>query len=84
MELNGVCRQAVCSLMHSFVRPSLRPSRNVRLYTANKLLDLEAPIYAIICMLTSYVRLPMFIQIVNVLDLHFQGDIFELNTLASG
>ena len=27
-----------------------------------------------------YVRSPIFIQIVNVIDLHFQGQRFELNT----
>ena len=33
-----------------------------------------------ICMLTRSVRLPIFIQIVNVLDLYFPGQIFEWNT----
>ena len=34
-------------------------------------------------MSTRYVRLPTFIQIINVLDLHFQGQRFESITLVS-
>ena len=42
-------------------------------------LELEAPgNQADISMFTMHVRLPIFIQIVNVLDLHFQRQRFEL------
>ena len=41
------------------------------------------PIFAHIRRLTSYLRLPIFIKILNVLDLQFQGQRFELNTLTS-
>ena len=51
--------------------------------TVNKRQDLEEHIFAHICMLTKYLRSPIFIQILNVLDLHFQDQIFESNTLAS-
>ena len=75
--------EAVCSLVRSCVRSSVRPSRNVRLRTANKRLELSAPIFAQVCMLSRYVRSPIFIQIHNVLDFHFQGQRFEPNALAS-
>ena len=45
------------------------------------MVDLEAPSFAYTCMLTSYVHLPIFIQILNILDLHFQGQRYESNTL---
>ena len=41
------------------------------LCTANKRLDLEASGFANICKLTRYFFLPLFIQIVDVFDLHF-------------
>ena len=34
-------------------------------------------------MLTMVIRQPIFIHIVNVLDLHFQGQTFELSTSGS-
>ena len=49
----------------------------------NKQLDLEASILAQICTLRSFLRLPICIQILNVLDLQFQGKRLESNTLAS-
>ena len=75
---NGVCQQVICSFVHSFVRPSIRPSRNVQLYTAKQLHDL---FFAHMWMLTRYVRLPFVIHIANVLDLHFQR--FKSSTLGS-
>ena len=36
-----------------------------------------------VCRLTGYVPLSIYIQIVNVIDLHFQGKRLESNTLAS-
>ena len=39
-------------------------------------MDLEAPIFAYIYMLTRDAPLPIFIQIVNLLDLHLQGQRF--------
>ena len=49
----------------------------------NKWLDLEMPIFAYICILTRYLCLPIFIKFLNVNDLQFQGQRFELNTLSS-
>ena len=49
----------------------------------NKELDLDMPIFANICKLTSYIRQPIFIQIINVLDLFFKGKTFESSTLES-
>ena len=43
-------------------------------------MDLKMTIFAHICTLTSYVRMPIFSQIVNVLELHFQGQRFEWKT----
>ena len=63
------------------MRASVRPTRNVRLCTAKKRLNLEAPIFAYVWTLTRYVRVPIFIRIVDVLDFHFQGQRFELSTL---
>ena len=45
-------------------------------------LDLEAQFPAYVCTLTSYLHLPIFLQIVNVLDRNFKGKTFESNTLA--
>ena len=74
--------QAVC--VRASVGSFVRLSRNVRLCTtANKLLDLEAHFFTYICMLTRYVRQPNFFQIVNFLDLHFQGQQFESSTSGS-
>ena len=50
------------------VRSSVCLSRN-----ANERLDLEALIFAHVCTWIRYVGTPIFIQIVNVLDLHFKG-----------
>ena len=66
-----------------YVCTSVHLSRNVRLCTANKRLDSEAPILAHSCTLTMYVCLPIFIQNLNVLDVYFQGQIFESSTLGS-
>ena len=52
----------------------------VRLYIANKRLDLEVIIFPLVCMLTRDVRLPIIIQIVHVFNLHFQSQRFEWNT----
>ena len=70
-------------LVCSFVRPYVRPSRNVRLCTANKRLDLDTPLFAYVCTLTRYCRLLIFIQIVNVFDFQFQSQRLESNALAS-
>ena len=69
--LNGVTYQAVCAC----VRACIRLPRNVRFCTAIKQLELEAPNCAY--MVTMYVRQPIFMQIVNVFDLHFQGQRFD-------
>ena len=61
----------------------VRPPRNVRLCTANKRFDQEAPFYAYVCTLTRYVRLSIFVQIVDVLDLHFKGKKCESSTLGT-
>ena len=83
---NGVCRQVVCSFSRSFVCTPVHPCayhQNVRLFTANKRLHLEAQFCANICNLRRYLRPPIFILIVNVLDLHFQGQRFESSTFGS-
>ena len=70
----------VCWLaVHVFVHPS----RNVRLYAVNKWLSLEAPIFARAFTLGSYVRLPIFVKIANVFDLHSKGQRFQLITFRS-
>ena len=52
--------------------------------TVNKRFDLEAPIFADICMFTKTVHLlQIFVQIVNVLVLNFKGQSFESSTLKS-
>ena len=66
-----------------FVRSFIGLSRNIRLCTTNKRLNLDGPTFAHLCTRTRYVRRLIFIQILNVLDLHFQGQRFESNTLAS-
>ena len=66
-----------------WLRQFVRASRNVRLYAEYKRLDLEASFFPNTCILTKYVHLSIFIQILKVLDLHFQGLIFESSTLAS-
>ena len=66
-----------------YVRSSVRPSRNLRLYTAYKRLDLKAPNCAHVSTLTRYVHFSIFIQIIDVLDFHYQGQRFESNTFAS-
>ena len=71
--MNG---QFVCM----FVRYTVR---NVRSCTANKQSDLEAPVFARVCMLTKYVRRQIFIKNLDVLGFHFQGQIFESSTLGS-
>ena len=40
-------------------------------------------VFAHIGMLTRYLRVPIFIQILNVLDLHLNGKKFESSTLGS-
>ena len=73
--LNGVII-ACCMDVRTFVRYE-RQSRSVRLSTANKWLDLEVPCFA-------HERMqPIFIQILNVLDLHYQGQRLESSTLGS-
>ena len=61
--------------MHNvFVRPCVRACilhKKCYFCTTNKRLDPDAPICAPMCKLISYLRLPIFIQILNVLDLHF-------------
>ena len=85
-SMNGVIiwgHMFVRSFIHSFVSSCVRRSRNVRLCTTNKRLDLEAPIFAHLCTLTMYLCLPIFIQILNVPELQFKGQIFESNTMES-
>ena len=79
-QLNGVCRQVVCSLVRSVVRTFFA---KCTMTTVNKRLDLEVPIFAHIWTLTWYVRLQIFIQIISVLDNHLQGQKFDSNTLAN-
>ena len=75
-----VCMLARSMCLHAYVHPYLHPSWNI-LCSANKRLDLETPILANICTLIMYVRLPIFIRIINILDLHFKGQRFESSTL---
>ena len=70
-------------IMHFYVNCAHNLSRNVQLCTTNKRLDLEAPIFEHVSMLTIYLRLPIVIQIVVSLGLHFQGPKFESNTLTN-
>ena len=44
---NGVCRQVVCSFVRLIVRTYVRPSRNVRLCTSNKLAEPRGAIFCI-------------------------------------
>ena len=65
-----------------FVRACVRPSRTVRIWTANERLDLEGQHFA--TMHVDKVPSPAnFIQIVNILDLNFQCQRFESNIFAS-
>ena len=45
---------------------------------------IESPIFANVCMLTRYVRQPIFIEILNVLDLHLQDQRCESSTMEQG
>ena len=81
--LHRSCETLCMRAERMFVRSSVCPSWNVRSCSPNKRLDLEAPIFANACTLTMYIRLQIFIRILNVLDLHFKGKRFESNTLAS-
>ena len=49
--------------------------------TANKRTNLEAQIFADVSTLKRYVRRKIFIQIVNILERHFQSQRFESTTL---
>ena len=54
--------------------------RWLKLCTANKQpkrLDVEAPIFPHIYMLTSFLRLPVFVLVLNAIDLTFKGQRFE-------
>ena len=66
-----------------YVSSSVHPSQNVRLCTGNKRLDLEGPICTYVCRFTGTVRLPIFIQIDNVVDHNSKGKEFESSTLGS-
>ena len=61
----------------------MRASFTKWLCSANKRLDLEAPISAHVCTLTTYLRQPIVVQIVNVLHLQFKGQWLESSTLGS-
>ena len=52
-------------------------------FTANKRLDVKVSIFANICMFIATVHLPIFIQIVDVVDFHFKSQRFESSTLGS-
>ena len=58
-------------------------SWNNTIMYGKKRLDLEASNFAFICMWTSNVCMPIFIQILDVLDRHFKGQLFESNKWAS-
>ena len=79
----GTVLSYVRTFVRSYVRTYILPSRNVRLCTTNKRLDQEALFFAHICILRRNHSLPIFIQIANVLDLHFQGQRIESSTLGS-
>ena len=70
-------RSFVRSFVRTFGRAYVRPSRNVRLCFTSKRLNLVVHFFAHICKHTGYLRLLIFIQIVSVPDLHFQGKRFE-------
>ena len=79
-ELNGVMlagSKCVC------VRTDVRPSRSIRFCTANKRPDLEAPVFTHVWILTGYVRTPIFVEIVNVLDLLYKGQIWKSSSLGN-
>ena len=75
--------------VRAFVRPCVHHGeydyvlRSVRLCTASKRLDVETPILARARTFDKYVHRPVFIQIVNVLDLHFKRQRFKLSTLGN-
>ena len=69
--------------VYSFVSSSISPSRNVWLCTASKWLDRKVHIFVHICTFTRTVHLPIFIQIVVVLDFYFKDQRFESNTVAN-
>ena len=75
--------EVMCSFVRTFVRAFRRLSRNARLYSTKKRLNIEALIFARICRLTRYIHLAIFMQILNFLDFQFVGQRFELNTWAS-
>ena len=83
MYVRSLIRSSVRPYVRTNVRTYVRPSRNVRKCTANKRLDLEAPVFAHVCRLSRFLRIPIFIEVLNALDLYFQGKRFESNTLAS-
>ena len=83
MELNDVML-AGSMCVHSFVRTSVCVSAmKCTLMYGEQTLDLEAPIFVHKCMLTRYVHVAIFVQILNALDLHFNGQRFESSTLGS-
>ena len=72
----------------SCVLASVRPEPNIRLCSRNNRLDIEAPIFCsfctqIICRLARYLCWQIFMRIVNILDLYFQGQIFKSITSES-
>ena len=69
-----------------FVRPCVRACvlhKKCYYCTAIKRLHLEAPFLTHVSLLTTYLCLPIFIQIVSVLDLHFERQRFESSTFGS-
>ena len=67
-------------LCYRRLRVCVRPLRNV---IENNWLNLEAPFAMNINTLTKQIHLPIFIQIVSVLDFYFQGQRFELGAMGS-
>ena len=59
------------------------PTNGVDLVAPTNGVDLVAPICVHRRMLTRCVRLPICIQIINILDLHFQSQRLKLSTLGS-
>ena len=79
-ELNGVNLAG-----SSYERPCVRREM-YDFFNTNKRADLEVLVFfarMLLGMLTKYFRLSIFIRILNVLDLHFQGQLFKSSTLAS-
>ena len=58
------------------VRPYVRTyvTKSTNICTANKRLDIEAHIFAHLCQLKNYTPVPIFFQIVNIIDLHFRSN----------